>query len=111
MVLVFLRGKPGWFNARTTHDGTSNDAGYQWKWHVGKVAYTIDYRAAQQRVRLFGHSVPLTETNIIAVEQADSAKPQVRGIARVDVHVKGDADAVQLVQSRSQPVRAWITAK
>ena len=111
LVLVLLRGKPGWYNAQTTHDGTSSDAGYQWKWQVGKIAYTIDYRAAQQQVRLFGQSVALTAANIIAVEQADSAKPQVRGIARVDVRVKGDADAVQLVQSRSQPVRAWISAK
>jgi hypothetical protein len=109
--VVLLRGKPGWYNAQTTHDGTSSDAGYQWKWHVGKIAYSIDYRAAQQQVRLFGQSVSLNDANIIAVEHADSAKPQVRGIARVDVRVKDDADAMQLVQSRSQAVRLWISAK
>jgi hypothetical protein len=111
LVLVLMRGKPGWYNAQTTHDGTSSDAGYQWRWRVGRIAYTIDYRAAQEQVRLFGQSVSLSAANVIAVEHADSAKPQVRGIARVDVRVKDDADAVQLVQSRSQAVSAWISGK
>jgi hypothetical protein len=111
LFVVFLRGKPGWYNAQTTHDGTSSDAGFQWKWRVGKIAYTIDYRGTQQQVRLFGQSVSLNEANIIAVDLADTAKPQVRGIARVNVRVNDDDDAVQLAQSGSQAVRSWISAK
>jgi hypothetical protein len=111
LFLILLRGKPSWYNAETTHDGSSTDVGYQWKWRVGKVGYTIDYRAAQQQLRLFGQSVPLSTANVIAVEDADSAKPQVRGIARVNVRVSTDGDAVELVAARSPAVRAWVSAK
>lgn len=111
LFLLLLRGKPGWYNAETKNDFDSSDAGFQWRWHVGKIAYTIDYRAAQQQVRVFGQSVSLATANVFAVEHADTARPQVHGIARVSVRVSQDTDAVQLVQSRSPAVRAWISAK
>jgi hypothetical protein len=106
--LVLLRGKPSWYNAKTTHDSKSSDAGYNWKWRVGTIAYTIDYRAKEQQVRLFGQSFSLSAANIIVVEQTDSSKPRVKGIAHVDVRIPTDGDAVQLVTSRSQEVRSWL---
>lgn len=111
LFLVLLKGKPGWYNAKTTHDSNSSDAGFQWKWRVGKIAYTIDYRAAHGQVRLFGQGVSLSTANVIVVEHADTPKPRVRGLAHVDVRVPTDGDAVQLVTSRSAAVRSWVSAK
>src|SRR5438552_352137 len=111
LFLLLLRGNRGWYSTETTNDFDSSDAGFKWKWRVGKIAYTIDYRAAPQQLRVFGQSVSLSGANVIAVEQTDSSKPQLRGIARVNVRVSKDADAVQLVESRSPAVRAWISAK
>ncbi len=109
--LVLLSGKPGWYGRKTTHDSNSSDAGYQWKWRVGTIAYTIDYRAGEQKVRLFGQSVSLSTANVIAVEHPDGKTPQVRGIAHVDVRVPNDGDAVELVASQSKAVRSWLSAK
>ena len=89
----------------------SSDAGYQWKWRVGTIAYTIDYRAGEQKVRLFGQSVSLSAANVIAVEHPGGKTPQVRGIAYVDVRVPKYGDAVEFVASQSKAVRSWVSAK
>ena len=72
LFLLLLRGNRGWYSAETTNDFDSSDAGFSWKWRVGKIAYTIDYRAASQQLRVFGQSVSLSGANVIAVEQTDS---------------------------------------
>lgn len=111
LFLVLLKGAPGWYNAQTTHDSNSSDSGFQWKWRVGDVAYTILYEAERGQVSLFGRDVLLSAANIIVVDHADTSRPAVRGLAHVDMTLAPDADVVEAAAARSAKLKAWIATK